>query len=556
MDVDGDDGDILPVAALELSGFDIEEVIKHQSEDSEWKLLIDARRCNTRSPTKELEGKSVEIRRLWQLWDQLVLKEGVLYRKFADCNQESAAVHQLVVPPVLRNEVLREVHEGTFGGHLGEEKTFKKLRAAYYWPGYYNATKLWCKTCVVCAQRKTATPHNRAPLQSVTVGSPMQMVAIDILGPLPKTAAGNRYVLVAGDYFTKWIEAYPIQNQEASTVVQKLLDQLFCRFSLPERLHSDQGRQFEAEIIKQLCKLLQIEKTRTTPYHPQSDGFVERFNRTLLSMLSTRSNPHSTNWDEDLSKVCMAYNTSIQSTTGYTPFFLMFGREARLPLAIVHEPPPSPHGAIPQQYGNYVQSLQDTFNTAFEVVRSNMSTRQGRQKEFYNCKVHGDPFKPGDLVWLFNEALAKGESRKLRRPWRGPYRVITQLSDVTYRIQHTGNNKSTVVHFDRLKRCPSEMRLQEQTSTARAPPGAPNAPSGTHVEPTEVDDEDVESPALIDDEVPAHDEDRAPEEGHTPDEDPAHDEDMDPTSRSDDAEGDTRRYPTRTRRPPDRLQLD
>ena len=143
-----------------------------------------------------------------------------------------------------------------------------------------------------------------------------------------------------------------------------------------------------------------------------------------------------------------------------------------------------------------------------------MSTRQGRQKEFYNCKVHGDPFKPGDLVWLFNEALAKGESRKLRRPWRGPYRVITQLSDVTYRIQHTGNNKSTVVHFDRLKRCPSGMRLQEQTSTARAPPGAPNAPSGTHVEPTEVDDEDVESPALIDDEVPAHDEDHAPEEGH------------------------------------------
>ena len=107
-------------------------MIKKQSEDSEWKLLIDARRCNTRSPTKELEGKSVEIRRLWQLWDQLVLKEGVLYRKFADCNQESAAVHQLVVPPVLRNEVLREVHEGTFGGHLGEEKTFKKLRAAYY----------------------------------------------------------------------------------------------------------------------------------------------------------------------------------------------------------------------------------------------------------------------------------------------------------------------------------------------------------------------------------------------------------------------------------------
>ena len=121
MDVNGDDGDILPVAALELSGLDIEEVIKKQSEDSEWKLLIDARRCNTRSSTKELEGKKVEIRRLWQLWNQLVLKEGVLYQKFADSNQESAPVRQLVVPPVLQSEVLREVHEGTFGGHLGED---------------------------------------------------------------------------------------------------------------------------------------------------------------------------------------------------------------------------------------------------------------------------------------------------------------------------------------------------------------------------------------------------------------------------------------------------
>ena len=115
---------------------------------------------------------------------------------------------------------------------------------------------------MVCAQRKTATPHNRAPLQSVTVGSPMQMVAIDILGPLPKTAAGNRYVLVAGDYFTKWIEAYPIQNQEASTVAQKLLDQLFCRFSLPERLHSDQGRQFEAEIIKRCASCSRLKRRR------------------------------------------------------------------------------------------------------------------------------------------------------------------------------------------------------------------------------------------------------------------------------------------------------
>ena len=131
------------------------------------------------------------------------------------------------------------------------------------------------------------TPEPRAPLQSVKAGFPMQLVAVDILGTLPESAAGNKYILVTGDYFTRWMEAYPIPNQEATTVATKLVNELFCRFSIPEHLHSDQGRQFESAIIAEVCKLLKIEKTRTTPYHPQSDGVVERFNRTLLQMLST-----------------------------------------------------------------------------------------------------------------------------------------------------------------------------------------------------------------------------------------------------------------------------
>ena len=106
------------------------------------------------------------------------------------------------------------------------------------------------------------------------------------------------------------MEAYPIPNQEATTVATKLINELFCRFSIPEQLHYDQGRQFESEIIAQVCKLLKIEKTRTTPYHPQSDGVIERFNRTLLQMLSTCTDQHPFDWEEHLPKLCMAYNTS------------------------------------------------------------------------------------------------------------------------------------------------------------------------------------------------------------------------------------------------------
>ena len=186
----------------------------------------------------------------------------------------------------------------------------------------------------------------------------MQMVAVDILGPLPP---GNKYIHVTGDYFTKWTEAYAIPNKEAVTVPKRLLDEMFCRFSLPEKL---QGRQFEGEVVTQLCQLLAIEKTHTTPYHPQSDGLIERFNRTLLSMLATCLEDHPNEWDQQLSKLCMVYNSSVQSTTGYSPYFLMFGRDARLPMDIIYDTI-TPDGIELQPYAAYVKSQHALLTDAF-----------------------------------------------------------------------------------------------------------------------------------------------------------------------------------------------
>ena len=176
------------------------------------------------------------------------------------------------------------------------------------------------------------------------------------------------------------------------------MDEVFLRFSPPEQLHSDQGCQFESTLMAEICKILQIKKTRTTPYHPQCDGLVERFNRTLLSMLATSTENHPFDWEQQLRKVCMAYNTSVQSSTGFTPFYLMFGRQVRLPIDIIYgTSTPENEG---QGVSQYAASLKKKMTEAFELVCESTSKHHMHQKILYDEKIRGKPYNAGDWVWL------------------------------------------------------------------------------------------------------------------------------------------------------------
>ena len=217
------------------------------------------------------------IRRLLQQWEQFELKDGVLWRQFLAGDQSIR--HQLIVSQVLCDQILDHLHGGIGGGHLGEEKMRARLQERFYWPGQFLDVRNWCQSCSSCTTRKIPVPKRHTPLGTVSAGNPMQVIAVDILGPLPKTGNGNCYVLVATNYYTRWVEAYAIPDQGASTVAQKLVNELFCRFSPPEQLHSDQGHQFESELVAEVCKLLKICKTRTTPYQggkvqPHTAGHV------------------------------------------------------------------------------------------------------------------------------------------------------------------------------------------------------------------------------------------------------------------------------------------
>ena len=168
-------------------------------------------------------------------------------------------------------------------------------------------------------------------------------------------------------------------------------------------------------------------------------------------MLSTAAGEHPFDWEYHLRRLCLAYNTSVHPTTGHTPFFLMFGRQVRMPVDVMFGTPTPQPSTVPQ----YAADLRASLEAAYRCVRERMGRKLERQKELYDRKAHGVPLVPGDLVWLHNPAVARGQSKKLHRPWTGPYRVVRRLLDAVYRLQHTqARRKRPVVHFDRLKPCP------------------------------------------------------------------------------------------------------
>ena len=207
--------------------------------------------------------------------------------------------------------------------------------------------------CGTCAQNKPPVKKPRGLLGSVLSGAPWERLATDVIGPLPVTKEGNRYILVFMDYFTKWVEAFAVPDQTATTTTKVLLNQIVSRFGCPYLLHSDQGRNYESTVFAELCKLLHFRKTRTTPRNPKSNGMVERFNRTLIRLIRCYLINEDDEWDVHLKCLTAAYRSTPQESTGLTPNMLLFGREVRMPTEVVYQPLTSTGEAV-STYGETI----------------------------------------------------------------------------------------------------------------------------------------------------------------------------------------------------------
>lgn len=339
---------------------------------------------------------------------------------------------------------------------IGIERITELCKDRFYWPHMTREVEKYVKNCGRCIARKTL-PQKSAYLNHITTSGPMDLVCIDFLSIEPDLK-GVANVLVVTDHFTRYAQAYPARDQKALTVAKILVEKFFVHYGLPAGIHSDQGRDFESRLIKELLGILGIRKTRTSPYHPKGDPQPERFNRTLLSMLGTLDTAKKERWSQSVSQLVHVYNCTKSEVTGYSPYYLMFGREARLPIDVhFGNPADGKRGANHQKY---VERMKEDLRHAYKLSLQNAQKTQQRNKRLYDQRVKFRVLGKGDCVLVKN--LATTGKQKLQDRWNSvPYLVVEKLQNLpVYRVKpKTGTGGVRTLHRDHLLPIGEEVRI-------------------------------------------------------------------------------------------------
>ena len=396
---------------------------------------------------RKLQGKdSTELKSFLRNKRSLKLIKDVLYRKsFSDNSTTKKTMWQLVVPKIFRERALSGCHDDV--GHQGILRTLSLLRERFYWPGMQEEATQYVMRCSRCLRRKT--PPQVAPLQPILVTQPLELVHMDYLSLEP--SKGNiENVLVITDHFTRYALAYPSKTQTAQATARILWDNFICHYGFPEKFISDQGRNFESDLIKELCKIAGVKKIHTTPYHPQGNGQCERFNSTLCNMLGTLSDEEKSDWKSHLGCMTHAYNCTKHASTTYSPYYLMFGRHPRLPIDIefgLHKPNCSDNSSK----SRYIQKLRRRLNYAFQKASKYSDQQAKKYKQGYDKSVKGPQLHENDLVLV--KIVAHKGRHKLQDRWEPEeYVVIEQpiAGTPVYKVKPVNGSNVRTLHRNLL----------------------------------------------------------------------------------------------------------
>ncbi|KAK3521121.1 hypothetical protein QTP86_021290, partial [Hemibagrus guttatus] len=422
-----------------LPVFSMEEILAKQRADPIIGRVISFVDRRRRPSRRERDNESTLLLRMLKHWEKLEVKDNVLYRRSKD--RVGKIRYQLVLPHSLRAAALEGTHDDA--GHQGQSRTLHLVRQRFFWSGMDADVKRYVSHCKRCVVGKTQEPEARAPLESIKTSVPLELVCIDFWSAEGRHGE-NVDVLVITDHFTKLAHAFPCPNQTAKVVAQKLWNQFFCIYGFPQRIHSDKGANFESKLIAELLLVSGVLKSHTTPYHPMGNGQTERFNRTLGNMIRCLPPRSKERWPQMIQTLTFSYNCTTHETTGFAPFYLMFGRVPRLPVDIMF-------GSVlrnddVQTYDEYVETLQEDLREAMRIAQGNTTGAQRRQAKEYNKRSKGIALEVGDRVLLVNKK-EKGK-RKLADVWDSVVHVVTWKDPTIhiYRVEDPTTRKSKVVH--------------------------------------------------------------------------------------------------------------
>ena len=385
-------------------------------------------------------------KRAWKLAlqaSQFSLIDGVVYRTDPKTRHKCA-----VVPGHLREELLRVTHAGKYSGHFSGRRLFDTLAMSWWWETMRADAESFVRSCPECVVATGTGRRYKPPLHPIPVEHPFQVLGIDIMD-LPLTEKGNKHVVVIQDLFTKWPLVFPVPDQKATRIARLIAEEVVRLFGVPESLLSDRGTNLLSHLVLDLCHMLGVTKLNTTAHHPQCDGAVERFNRTLKTMLRKHAARFGNQWDTYLSGVLWAYKNTPHASTREKPSFLLFGIDCRSPTEAAY----MPTGDLwPAQVDDYREQLMMTLSSARELAASNIRKAQGRYKEQYDRHARPCDLRLGQWVFVKFPQDESGRLRKLSRPWHGPYRL--KNPDVTVvKVYHPQHGEMRV-HQMRLCLCP------------------------------------------------------------------------------------------------------
>ena len=382
--------------------------------------------------TPEERSKMSQICKFYGLRDDGI----VVHYKDLRRNGIVKRCEQIVVPSKLVDTIMYYCHDSVLSAHPGIYRTQQSIQNRFYFDRMMVKIKRYVKKCLKCNQHKYSQPKSQGMMQVFASLKPFDIVGIDIVGPFRVSNKGNKFILVMMDHFTRWVELRALPEVTAAAVCQALFDEIICRHGCPEKILSDQGQQFVGDVMKELCIKLGIKKIQTSPYHPQTNAHVERFNRYLVTAMRMYVNSTLKNWDEQLSAIAFAYRTGYNASTGDTPYFLIHGRNPKMPLDVELEF--DSNGELKSK-DDLVTGLKRALKAAQEMQKSSID----KNKRLYDKHQVEREFASGDLVMLYypNKLL-----NKLARRCTGPYRVIEKVSPVNYKICDMKGENHMIVH--------------------------------------------------------------------------------------------------------------